>query len=62
MKRSTKNQDFWTDQYKTQANQPIMWFMTAEELRSSYLVLADHANKMFKTHSSAKTVRRITYV
>ncbi len=23
--------------------------MTAEELRSSYLVLADHANKMFTT-------------
>lgn len=51
MKKFTKDQDFWTNQYKTQANMPIIWYMTAEKLRSSYQVLAEHANKMFNIQS-----------
>ena len=55
MKKFTANQAFWDKQYKEKANMPIIWYMTAEELRFSYSVLADCANKMFDINPKPKT-------
>lgn len=56
MERCSKEEKFWLKQFETQANMPEVWFMTAKELRSSYQVLADHANKTFDMHKNAKTL------
>lgn len=55
MKKFTDDKTFWDKQFKDRANMPIIWYMTAEELRFSYSVLADCANKMFEITFKPKT-------
>lgn len=56
MKKYTNDQKFWDEQFKMKANMPVLWYMTAEELRFSYSVLADCANKMFDITSKPETL------
>lgn len=42
------DQQFWENQHKMVTETPFVWFMSAEQLRYSYKILADNANIAFQ--------------